>query len=109
VPAREAETSSVVRIGEPLMLRGQVATMPDGRSRYRFKQWMASEPEPRGWDVQGFKSGDHPSGSACIVPHNADVTVHRISVTAVDADAKHWGHVRMALPYDFCIDVPPIP
>lgn len=34
------------RLGQSMFIKTQITTMPDGRSRYRFKQWQESAPEP---------------------------------------------------------------
>lgn len=70
-----------VELGAPLWLRTQVATVPDGRTRYRFKHWADGDTEPADWDVQVFERDDYPSGALCLVPHNTDVTIHRVRVT----------------------------
>ena len=36
---------------------------------------------PADWDVQVFERDDYPSGALCLVPHNTDVTIHRVRVT----------------------------
>ena len=72
-----------LELGRPALFKTQIATLPDGRSRYRFKQWMEDMPEPTGWDVEGFEEDDYPSGSLCLVPHNSDVTIHQARVAAL--------------------------
>jgi hypothetical protein len=73
-------------IGNPMFVKAQVATLSDGRSRYRFKQWMADVSEPAEWDIEGFEKGDYPSGALCLVPHNSDVTIHSVAVDSIAAD-----------------------
>ncbi len=63
-----------------LRIRTQIATMEDGRSRYRFKQWIVGQSEPVDWDIEGFEANDYPSGALCLVPHNSDVTIQSVSV-----------------------------
>ncbi len=75
-----------VAVGVPLRVRTQVVTLPDGRTRYRFKQWVDGEPEPGDWDAQGFESDDYPSGALCLVPHNTDVTIHEVRVTPISIE-----------------------
>jgi hypothetical protein len=76
--------------GRPMYLKGQVSTLDDGRSRYRFRQWMEGEPEPPDWDVEGYESGenDHSSGALCLVPHHPDVTVHFLMVEPLQKTAS---------------------
>jgi hypothetical protein len=88
-----AERRNAVALNRPFRIKAQVATLADGCSRYRFKQWMDGDPEPSGWDVQAFEQGadDFPSGSLCLVPHHTDVTVHEVRVEPLSApDQLHW-------------------
>jgi hypothetical protein len=78
---RYAEGHNVLILGQPAFFKTQIRTMEDGRSRYRFKQWQQSQPEPATWDVEGFETDDYTSGSLCLVPHNSDVTIHRVEIT----------------------------
>lgn len=73
---------NAVALNRPFRVKAQVATLADGRSRYRFKQWMDGDPEPQSWDVTACEPGasDFPSGSLCLVPHNTDVTIHEVRV-----------------------------
>lgn len=75
-------------LGQPMYLKTQIATMPDGRSRYRFKQWQDGTPEPMAWDVEGFAADDYSSGSLCLVPHNSDVTFHSVRVEILAAPTE---------------------
>lgn len=75
-----SDRRNTLALGQPIRVKTQVATLPDGRTRYRFKQWPEGRPEPLDWDVEGFESGDYPSGALCLVPHNSDVTIHEVSV-----------------------------
>ena len=79
-PPAYAEGLNVLELGKPALFKTQVSTVPDGHSRYRFKQWMENAPEPAGWDVEGFEEDDYESGALCLVPHNADVTIHQVRV-----------------------------
>lgn len=69
-----------IDLNRPLRIRAQVATLEDGQHVYRFKQWNEGEPEPLEWDVEALeeRSRDFESGAFCIVPHNSDVTIHRV-------------------------------
>ena len=67
-----------------MTIKAQVQTMPDGRTRYRFRQWANAQAEPDTWDVEGFEAGDYPSGALCLVPHNSDVTIHSVQVVSLD-------------------------
>lgn len=75
-----ADQRNALVLGQPVRIKTQVATMPDGRTRYRFKQWTDGEPEPTAWDVEGFEEDDYLSGALCLVPHNSDVTIHETRV-----------------------------
>ena len=70
------------QMGTPMNFRAQVSTLPDGSTRYRFKKWLLSDPEPFHWDVTGVEEpgNDYSSGSFCIVPHNSNVTIHQAVV-----------------------------
>ncbi|MCR9296526.1 MAG: hypothetical protein NXI32_27765, partial [bacterium] len=80
-----AEEDSEVPFGEPMYMRAQVQTLENGESRYRFKHWLASEKEPESWFVTQAEdaSADLQSGALLIVPHNSDVTIHAIQVSAL--------------------------
>ena len=71
---------NAVPLNTLLRIRTQVATMKDGRSRYRFKQWIAGQSEPVDWDIEGYEANDYPSGALCLVPHNSGVTIQSVSV-----------------------------
>jgi len=80
-------------LGSPFLVKAQVSTLPDGRTRYRFKEWPEGTREPEIWDIEGYESGDYPSGGACLVAHNTDVTIHEVWVEALepgtpDTDAR---------------------
>ena len=79
-PPRYAARRNTLALGQPMYIKTQIATMPDGRSRYRFKQWQESATERATWDVEGFEADDYPSGSLCLVPHNSDATLHEVRV-----------------------------
>ncbi len=80
------KTRHPTRLNQPFWVRAQVTTLPDGRSRYRFKQWNQDQPEPSTWSVESTEPGetDYPSGALCLVPHNTDVTIHHVRVTPLD-------------------------
>jgi hypothetical protein len=77
-----ATKANAIAMNKPMYIKGQVRTLSDGNTRYRFKQWMEGSPEPPGWDVEGVETGarDYPSGALCLVPHNSDVTIHELKV-----------------------------
>jgi hypothetical protein len=77
-----AEKSNNIELNKEMYIKGQVTTLEDGDTRYRFKQWMVGEPEPRDWDIEGLEKGenDYSSGALCLVPHNSDVTIHEVMV-----------------------------
>lgn len=79
-PQQYSGTRNKLPMGEVMWIKTQVATTPDSRTRYRFKQWADGDSEPLNWDVEGFESGDYPSGALCLVPHNSDVTIHEVRV-----------------------------
>jgi len=82
-PPLYSEKRNTLPIGQPIRIKTQVVTLPDGRSRYRFKQWTDGQPEPSDWDVEGFEADDYSSGSVCLVPHHTDVTIHEVRVEPV--------------------------
>lgn len=79
-PQKYSDRRNRLVLDQPMRIKTQITTLADGRSRYRFKQWLDSEPEPPGWDVEGLESDDYPSGALCLVPHNSDVTIHEVTV-----------------------------
>ena len=79
-PHKYSDKRNALPLGKPIRIKTQVVTMPDGRTRYRFKQWPDDRPEPPEWDVEGFETDDYPSGALCLVPHNSDVTIHELRV-----------------------------
>lgn len=82
-PQKYSDKRNKLVIGQPMFVKTQVSSLPDGRTRYRFKQWMTDELEPIGWDVEGLEANDYPSGALCLVPHNSDVTIHSVAVEAL--------------------------
>ena len=74
-----------IALGRKLQIRAQVETLPDGQHVYRFKQWNAAETEPTKWDVEAYEASqrDFASGAFCIVPHNSDVTIHRVEALPI--------------------------
>ena len=87
-PPTFSERLNNLVIGQPMVIKTQVVTLPDERTRYRFKQWMADQPEPDGWDVEGFETDDYASGALCLVPHNSDVTIHRVVVEPLTNESE---------------------
>ncbi|MEM8897337.1 MAG: hypothetical protein AAGC85_04500 [Bacteroidota bacterium] len=79
-PHRYTSNRNSVPLNTLLRVRTQIATMEDGRSRYRFKQWIVGQSEPVEWDIEGYEEYDYPSGALCLVPHNSDVTIQSVSV-----------------------------
>ncbi len=82
-PPTYTSQRNTVSMGKPIWIKTQVQTLPDGRTRYRFKQWPEARSEPLDWDVEGYEKHDYPSGALCIVPHNSSVTIHKIWVTPI--------------------------
>ena len=78
-PPTYSERTNSFKPGSRIKIKSQVRTMPDGLTRYRYKQWTGVS-EPLGWDVEGFEVDDYESGALCVVPHNSDVTIHSIRV-----------------------------
>lgn len=89
-PRKYSDQYNELALGRPMFVKTQVATMDDGRTRYRFKQWMDGAPEPLAWDVEGFEIGDYPSGALCLVPHNSDVTIHEVRVEPLIQPANQY-------------------
>lgn len=85
-PNKWSEQRNTLILGKPIMIRAQVMTLPDGQSRYRFKQWSKKEAEPTVGDIEDFETDDYPSGALCLVPHNSDVTIHRVKVDPLPAE-----------------------
>ena len=79
-PQKYSDKRNRLIINQSMQVKSQVATMQDGRTRYRYKQWIQGEPEPMAWDVEGYEADDYPSGALCLVPHNSDVTIHSVRV-----------------------------
>ncbi|NND08554.1 MAG: hypothetical protein HKN87_19420 [Saprospiraceae bacterium] len=77
-------------LDQPMLVKSQVATMPDGMTRYRYKQWLQDQPEPLTWDVEGFEENDYSSGALCLVPHNSDVTIHSVRVEPLTKPKPTW-------------------
>lgn len=72
-----------VAIEKRMHIRATVQTLSDGHTQYRFRQWLSGKIEPSEWDVIGLEEGDYPSGALCLVPHNSDVTIHRVAVRSI--------------------------
>ena len=85
-PQKYGEPKKTLVLDEPMFVRADVRTLTDGRTRYRFKQWMQDQLEPHSYDVIGYETDDYPSGAMCIVPHNSDVTIHAVSVHPLRID-----------------------
>lgn len=76
-----ADEMNSIQLGKEMIIKGRVRTMEDGRTRYRYKQWMAESDEPDEWDVEGFdEMNDYSSGALCLVPHNSDITLHQVLI-----------------------------
>jgi len=90
-PRKYSEKRNSLAIGQAILIKAQVASLPDGRTRYRFKQWADGAPEPIAWDVEGLEAGDYPSGALCLVPHNSDVTIHEVRVEPLDLNFDPGG------------------
>lgn len=78
-----AENRNRLIIGKCIHIKSQVVTIPDGRSRYHFKQWVQNSQESQSWGVEGFEENDYTSGSPRLVPHNSNVTVHEVLVARI--------------------------
>jgi hypothetical protein len=78
-----ADQINDLKKGQPLFIRTQIKTLPDGRSQYSFKQWMEGNDEPKTWNVEGLEMDDYASGALCLVPHNSDVTIHQVEITPI--------------------------
>lgn len=70
-----------IELGRPYILKGQVVTLPDGRTRYRCKTWEAAKAEPDGWLAENIEGPeDAQAGSFLLVAHNSDVSFRRLKV-----------------------------
>jgi hypothetical protein len=59
-PHKYADGRNTLVIGKPICIKTQVATLPEGCSRYRFKQWTDGQPEPGGMGRRGIRGGRLP-------------------------------------------------
>ena len=68
------------------MLKAKVETLPSGDSHYSFKHWSVGAEEPTQWMVENREAGstDRQSGSLIVVPHNSDITIHRVQVLPLE-------------------------
>ena len=82
-PQEYGLSNKEVDTNQRMHIKASVKTLADGRSQYQFKQWLSDANEPNGWDVIGLEEKDYPSGSLCLVPHNSDVTLHRVEVKPI--------------------------
>lgn len=78
-----------VTTGRPYALAFRCETLPDdaqgrGVTRYSFKIWTASRPEPENWTWQELQSSAAAlrTGGAALVAHHADVTFGDVEVFA---------------------------
>jgi hypothetical protein len=83
----------------------EVATLPGGESRYRFKAWpgTGADPTPGVWDletIEGQDASDPASGSLLLLAHHVDATFGTVTVMPageqvglVDGSSGQW-HVR---------------
>jgi hypothetical protein len=80
-----SDATKDVPLGVPIKVRAQVESLSNGKNRYRFKHWIASENEPADWAVTQIEEADTDpaSGSLLIVPHNSDITLHAVSVNSL--------------------------
>jgi hypothetical protein len=86
-PHRYSDKRNSVQTDVPFFLKSQVETLPDGFTRYRFKQWNQGEAEPLEWDVEGVEdTTDFRSGALCLVPHNSNVTIHEVRVEPISGN-----------------------
>jgi hypothetical protein len=67
----------------PVWFKAQVINLENGSTQYQYRQWIDGITEPENWDVWGVEDHDYPSGSLCLVPHNSDVTIHKIRIVPV--------------------------
>jgi hypothetical protein len=73
-----------VRLGRPFWMKGRCETLAgDGVTRYSFKVWNTSEPEPAAWDFQYTQKSQTAlrTGGLALVAHETDVTFGNIAVT----------------------------
>ena len=79
-----AEDVSHIRKEVPVWFKAQVINLENDSTLYRYKQWIDGAKEPENWDVSGIEEEDDLSGSLCLVPHNSDVTIHRVKIIPVN-------------------------
>ena len=84
-PATYSKSLNPIALNEKIKIRTQVKTLENNHTRYRFKQWKATDPEPAHWDLEGIEDGksDLSSGALCLVPHNSEVTIHTVEVKLI--------------------------
>jgi hypothetical protein len=87
-----AQKENSIALVQKMYIKGQVVTLENGDTRYRFKQWMLGDQEPEEWDVEGIEDGerDYSSGALCLVPHNSDVTLHNVMVEPLQPFMGDW-------------------
>jgi hypothetical protein len=81
----DTRSGSHIQVGVVYSMRVSVETRPDGSTLHRLKMWVAADPEPAEWDVEGFEDGDDDlsAGSLLLVAHHVDVTFHSLVVAPV--------------------------
>ncbi len=76
-PIAEDVSGRKLPFGIPLTFKADVWSMGPGPARYRLKVWPTGTPEPSRWDLEGFgMQGEAETGSALIVLHYAEATIH---------------------------------
>lgn len=80
--------SYAVKIGETYAMRFACETLPDapdgqGVTRYSFKLWRASEPEPEHWTWQQVQTSGTAlrKGGAVLLAHHVDATFGDVEIT----------------------------
>ncbi|MDX1416295.1 MAG: hypothetical protein R3293_19005, partial [Candidatus Promineifilaceae bacterium] len=72
------------RVGVPYMLKLRANTQPDGRTLYRLKAWVQSQPEPEKWSVTyEAKAASPRNGSLILLARYVDVVFGNLMVTGL--------------------------
>lgn len=76
-------SGSGIQLGITYAFKLRVEADPMGGTRYRMKQWPATDAEPADWTFDLTTSGtdDHPDGALLLVAHHADVLIGDVSIT----------------------------
>jgi len=69
-----------VDFGVRYIMKARVETLTDGTSRYAYKMWPQSQPEPAGWALDVVDTGPA-TGSVVLIAHHVDASFGTVTVT----------------------------